>query len=105
MRDFHNISLVIPGFFDDPFLRHIDEATPSSRRLYPLAAPSGAVYWVLTGGGPGDASRLIVLYIYEIGFRRFEMGYASAVSITLFFVLIMLTLFQFWMSRRWVHYE
>ena len=61
--------------------------------------------WVLTGGGPGDASRLIVLYIYEIGFRRFEMGYASAVSITLFLVLIMLTLFQFWMSRRWVHYE
>ena len=33
--------------------------------------------WVLTGGGPGDASRLIVLYIYEAGFRRFEMGYAS----------------------------
>ena len=61
--------------------------------------------WVLTGGGPGDASRLIVLYIYEIGFRRFEMGYASAVSLTLFAVLIILTMFQFWASRRWVHYD
>jgi multiple sugar transport system permease protein len=61
--------------------------------------------WVLTGGGPADASRLIVLYIYEIGFKRFEMGYAAAVSLTLFLVLILVTLFQFRMSQRWVHYE
>jgi multiple sugar transport system permease protein len=61
--------------------------------------------WVLTGGGPGDATRLIVLYIYEIGFKRFEMGYAAAVSLTLFAVLIVLTIFQFRMSRRWVHYD
>lgn len=61
--------------------------------------------WVLTGGGPGDASRLIVLYIYEVGFRRFEMGYASALSLTLFVILILLTLAQFGFSRRWVHYE
>jgi len=61
--------------------------------------------WVLTSGGPGDATRLIVLYIYEIGFKRFEMGYAAAVSLTLFIVLLLLTLFQFGMSRRWVHYE
>jgi multiple sugar transport system permease protein len=61
--------------------------------------------WVLTGGGPGDASRLIVLYIYEAGFRRFEMGYASALSLTLFMILILLTLAQFGFSRKWVHYE
>lgn len=61
--------------------------------------------WVLTGGGPGDATRLIVLYVYEIGFKRFEMGYAAAVSLTLFAVLIALTIFQFRMSRRWVHYD
>lgn len=61
--------------------------------------------WVLTGGGPGDASRLIVLYIYEVGFKRYEMGYAAALSLTLFFVLIVLTVVQFRISRRWVHYE
>lgn len=61
--------------------------------------------WVLTGGGPGDASRLIVLYIYEVGFKRYEMGYAAALSLTLFFVLIVLTIVQFRISRRWVHYE
>ena len=33
------------------------------------------------------------------------MGYASAVSFTLFAVLITLTLLQFWVARRWVHYE
>ncbi len=61
--------------------------------------------WVLTSGGPGDASRVIALYIYEKAFRGFEMGYASAVSFTLFVILITLTLLQFWGARRWVHYE
>jgi multiple sugar transport system permease protein len=61
--------------------------------------------WVLTQGGPNDASRLIVLYIYEIGFKRFEMGYAASASLTLFFILIGLTLIQFRVSRLWVHYE
>ncbi len=61
--------------------------------------------WVLTNGGPGDATRLIVLYIYEVGFKRFEMGYAAALSLTLFVVLIVLTIIQFRISRRWVHYD
>ena len=61
--------------------------------------------WVLTSGGPGDASRTITMYIYEKAFRGFEMGYASAVSFTLFTVLITLTLLQFWVARRWVHYD
>jgi multiple sugar transport system permease protein len=61
--------------------------------------------WVLTEGGPADATRLIVLYIYELGFKRFEMGYAATVSLTLFLILIALTLLQFRISRRWVHYE
>lgn len=60
---------------------------------------------VLTGGGPGDASRSIVMYIYELAFQRFDMGYASAVSMTLFGVIMVLTLVQFVMGRRWVHYE
>ncbi|MCB0123721.1 MAG: sugar ABC transporter permease, partial [Caldilineaceae bacterium] len=48
--------------------------------------------WVLTEGGPGDASRVIAMYIYEKAFKGFEMGYASAVSLTLFAILIILTL-------------
>ena len=61
--------------------------------------------WVLTSGGPGDATRVIAMYIYEMAFKGFEMGYAAAVSLTLFAVLIILTLLQFFSARRWVHYE
>lgn len=60
---------------------------------------------VLTQGGPGDATRSVVLYVYEIAFRTFNMGYAAAVSMTLFAIILALTALQFWISRRWVHYE
>lgn len=59
---------------------------------------------VLTGGGPGDASRSIVFYIYEKAFKSFDMGYASAIALTLFVVIMIVTLVQFGLSRRWVHY-
>ena len=61
--------------------------------------------WILTQGGPGDASRVIAIYIYEKAFKGFEMGYASAVSLTLFAILVMITSIQFFGARRWVHYE
>ena len=60
---------------------------------------------VLTAGGPGDATRSIVMYIYEQAFQRFDMGYAAAVSMTLFAVILVLTLLQFRVGQRWVHYE
>ena len=61
--------------------------------------------YVLTGGGPGDASRTIAMYIYNVAFARLEMGYASMVGISLLLILLTLTLLQFWLGRRWVHYE
>lgn len=60
---------------------------------------------VLTQGGPGDASRSIVMYIYEQAFQSFDMGYASALSMTLFVIIMLLTVVQFTVGRRWVHYE
>jgi multiple sugar transport system permease protein len=58
----------------------------------------------LTNGGPGNASRTVSLYIYEKAFRGLDMGYASAVAVTLFLVIGLLTALQFILSRRWVHY-
>lgn len=58
----------------------------------------------LTNGGPGDASRTVVMYIYDKAFRSFDMGYASAIAVTLFVVICVVTLLQLWGSRRWVHY-
>ncbi len=60
---------------------------------------------VLTEGGPGDATRSIVMYLRETAFESFEMGYASAVAMTLFVVIMVVTLIQFRFARRWVHYE
>jgi multiple sugar transport system permease protein len=60
---------------------------------------------VLTGGGPGDASKSVVIYIYEQAFQNFDLGYASTVAMTLFIIILIFTLLQFWFSRRWVHYE
>lgn len=61
--------------------------------------------YLITAGGPGDASRSINMYIYEVAFQNHEMGYASTVSLSLFAVILCITLFQFKLSRRWVHYD
>jgi multiple sugar transport system permease protein len=60
---------------------------------------------VLTRGGPGDASRSVVMYIAEKAFNDFDMGYASAVAMTLFLVVLLATMAQFALRRRWVHSE
>ncbi|GIL09074.1 MAG: sugar ABC transporter permease [Chloroflexota bacterium] len=60
---------------------------------------------ILTNGGPGDATRTIVLYLYEQGFRFFNMGYASAIAISLFAIILVFTALQLRLSRRWVFYR
>lgn len=60
---------------------------------------------VLTNGGPGDASRSLVMYIYEQGFKSFDMGYASAISLLLLTVIVIVTAIQFAASKWWTFYE
>lgn len=61
--------------------------------------------FVLTGGGPGSATTLIVQFIYETGFAAQPQlfGLAAAASIILAVVLFALTLMQLWVNRRNVH--
>ncbi|WP_054027503.1 carbohydrate ABC transporter permease [Bacillus sp. FJAT-28004] len=61
--------------------------------------------YLITGGGPGDASRSVNMYIYEIAFQHHEMGYASTVSISLFLVILLITALQFAFSKKWVSYD
>ena len=61
--------------------------------------------YVMTNGGPGNASLMGVHYIYQTGFQNFSMGYASLLSWILFVVILLLTLVQFAIARRWVYYE
>jgi len=51
--------------------------------------------YTLTGGGPADATKLLPLLVYENGFSFNKMGYASAIAVVMFVVLIALTLVQF----------
>lgn len=54
---------------------------------------------VTTGGGPIDATRVITWYIFEFAFQRFQMGYATAVSVVLFLILIVATVLQMRLLR------
>ncbi len=47
-RNFHNFSLETPEFFDDLFLRLINDATPYNRLIYPVKSRDNSTYWVLT---------------------------------------------------------
>jgi multiple sugar transport system permease protein len=61
--------------------------------------------YVMTQGGPGNATLMLVLYIYQNGFQYFRMGYAALLSWVLFLIVLILTLVQFAFARRWVYYE
>jgi multiple sugar transport system permease protein len=54
---------------------------------------------VTTKGGPGNASRVIQYYIYQKGFTEGQFGYASALSVILFFILATVALIQLRMLR------
>lgn len=61
--------------------------------------------YIMTNGGPGNASLFYVLYIYRNAFDYFEMGYASALSWVLTLVIVLTTLLVFWSARFWVYYD
>jgi multiple sugar transport system permease protein len=61
--------------------------------------------YIMTGGGPGDATLFYVLYLFYQAFTYYEMGYASAMAWLLFTIIMVLTLFVLRSSRRHVHYE
>ncbi|MDE0219575.1 MAG: sugar ABC transporter permease [Spirochaetaceae bacterium] len=60
--------------------------------------------FIMTEGGPARATTTIGYFIYERGFRTFEFGYAAAVSWILFILILLLTLGQWRLQRRWVFY-
>ena len=61
--------------------------------------------YMLTQGGPARSTLFYVLYLYIVGFTERRFGYASVLAWFLFLIIMGLTLLQFWLARRWVHYE
>ncbi|WP_432806503.1 carbohydrate ABC transporter permease [Lederbergia lenta] len=64
----------------------------------------GQIY-VMTNGGPGNHTKVLVYYIWENAFKLFEFGYASAIAIILFVIILIFTLIQWWARKRWVFHE
>ena len=97
----------------------IDGATPwqvTRRVTIPLLAPTIRIWvfltvigslqvfdvvWILTGGGPGDASTTMATYLFLDGFRSLEFGYGSAIAVILFaFCFVFSIAYQRFALRR-----
>ena len=61
--------------------------------------------FIMTNGGPANASLFYMLYLYRQAFQYFKMGYASALAWVFFVVILLLTLILFATAKFWVYYE
>src|SRR6266545_4114617 len=61
--------------------------------------------FIMTKGGPGDASRTVGLTLYEAAFKKLELCYGSAIAMVLFIVIMLVTAAQFWIGNRLVFYQ
>ena len=60
---------------------------------------------VMTGGGPGRATNVLVVHIYNTAFKEFRFGYSSSIAMVLLVMVLAITIVQFYMEKRWVNYQ
>lgn len=63
------------------------------------------ITYMLTQGGPADATLTLSYYIFQQGFEWFHMGYAAALAYVLFAVVFLVTMIQLKLQSRWVFYQ
>jgi ABC-type sugar transport system permease subunit len=56
--------------------------------------------YLITGGGPGNSTRVLSMLIYETGFSYLKMGQAAAISVVLFAIMLMFTAAQIKLFSR-----
>lgn len=61
--------------------------------------------YFLTNGGPGVSSQTLAMQIYRKGFGQYHFGYASALGVILFVIVIVVTLIMFGTQKKWVTYD
>jgi len=61
--------------------------------------------YIMTAGGPNNASMMMVPYLFHHAFEAYRMGYASAIAWVLFLIIVGMTLIVFKSSSMWVFYE
>ncbi len=108
------------GYYEAARIDGASERVIFTRITIPLLTPS--IFYVLlttligtmqafdepffvTGGGPGDNTRTVALFIYEKAFQAYDMGYASAVAALLFVVIFIMTAVQMKIQKKWVVYD
>jgi ABC-type sugar transport system permease subunit len=57
--------------------------------------------FLLTNGGPSDATLTLAMYLYDIGFSQFSLGYAAAIGYSLALIAVTVSLIQFGLFRLW----
>lgn len=60
--------------------------------------------FLLTKGGPGNSTQVLVYDIYYTAFQRYEYGYASAMAYVMFAIILLITIIQFRGQKKWVNY-
>ena len=61
--------------------------------------------FVMTGGGPNNASSLLLFYIYEVAFRQWDTAYGATLTVVMLLILSLLAIGQFFFLDRKVHYK
>ncbi|MFC6155477.1 carbohydrate ABC transporter permease [Kribbella jiaozuonensis] len=61
--------------------------------------------YIMTQGGPNNATEFYIYYLYTKAFTDSEIGYASALAWVLFVIVLVITVLLFRNARRWVYYE
>lgn len=61
--------------------------------------------FLLTSGGPAKKTYTMAIHIYQTAFKSYELGKASTAALILFFVVVAVSVIQFKLSDKWVHYE
>ncbi|WP_030679960.1 carbohydrate ABC transporter permease [Streptomyces cellulosae] len=86
------ISITLPSIAPTSFIVILLN-TINAMKEYP-------VFVALNNGGPGTSNNLMVQYIYETGFKRGQIGYASAASFVLMLILMAVAIIQLIVNRR-----
>jgi multiple sugar transport system permease protein len=63
------------------------------------------VPYIMTQGGPDNATYFYTMFNYEQAFRFLHMGYASALAWIQLLITLLLTAIAFWSAKKWVHYD
>lgn len=61
--------------------------------------------YIITQGGPANATLFYTLYLYRVAFGSYHMGFAAAMAWVLFVIILIITMIQLVVARYWVYYE